>query len=197
MSPRPDRRAERIPQILEAARAVFARSGFAQARMDEIAREAGLSKAAIYLYFPSKDELISALLQQYFAGAFADLASLHGAPGSLRLRLGAWAERRIAELEADAAYLSVGYEFFAVAARQEAVRDVLRDYYRRYRAELAALIDRAGPRSAGAAGQAELAAALVALFEGLTLLWMLEPEGVNLRAVTARALDGLLGPLKK
>jgi AcrR family transcriptional regulator len=196
MSPRPDRRAERIPQILQAARAVFARSGFAQARMEEIAGEAGLSKAAIYLYFPSKDELIRALLLQYFAGAFADLASLHGAPGSLRLRLGAWAERRIAELEADAAYLSVGYEFFAVAARQEAVRDVLRDYYRRYRAELAALIDRAGPRSA-AAGQAELAAALVALFEGLTLLWMLEPEGVNLRAVTARALDGLLGPLKK
>ena len=68
MSPRPDRRAERIPQILEAARAVFARSGFAQSRMDEIAREAGLSKAAIYLYFPGKDELISALLQQYFAG---------------------------------------------------------------------------------------------------------------------------------
>lgn len=197
MSPRPDMRAERVPQILQAARAVFARSGFAQARMEDIAQEAGLSKAALYLYFASKDELIAALLQQYFADAFADLAALRDAPGSLRHRLGAWAERRIAELEADAAYLSVGYEFFAVAARQQSVRAVLRDYYRRYRAELAALIERAGPRSPRAAGQAELAAALVALFEGLTLLWMLEPEDVNLRAVTARALDGLLGPPKK
>lgn len=192
MSPRPDRRAERIPQILQAARSVFARSGFAQARMEDIAQAAGLSKAAVYLYFPSKDEVIAALLQQYFADAFADLASLRDDPGPPRARLGAWAERRIAELEADAAYLGVGYEFFAVAARQEPVREVLRDYYRRYRAELAALIERAG----GGAGAhpLELAAALVALFEGLTLLWMLEPEGVNMREVTACALDGLLGP---
>lgn len=191
MSPRPDRRAERIPQILQAARLVFARSGFAQARMEDIAQAAGLSKAAVYLYFPSKDEVIAALLQQYFADAFADLASLRDAAGPLRERLGAWAERRIVELEADAAYLGVGYEFFAVAARQEPVREVLRGYYRRYRAELAALIERA---DGTVARPAELAAALVALFEGLTMLWMLEPEGLDMRAVSARALDGLLGP---
>jgi TetR/AcrR family transcriptional regulator, fatty acid metabolism regulator protein len=194
MSPRPNRRAERIPQILEAARAVFARSGFAEARMEDIAEAAGLSKATLYLYFPSKDELIGALLQQYFANAFVDLTALRDAPGALRERLGAWSTRRIAELEADVVYLALGYEFFAVAARQPAVRTVLRDYYRRYRAELTALI-------AGAATQGEplslpppeLATALVAFFEGLTMLWMLDPDSLNLHAVTASALDGLLG----
>jgi hypothetical protein len=78
-----------------------------------------------------------------FADAFADLISLRDASGSLRARLGAWAEQRLAELEADPSYLAVGYEFFAVAARQEAVRRVLRDYYRRYRSELATLSEQA------------------------------------------------------
>lgn len=192
--PKPDRRAERIPQILQAALTVFARSGFAEARMEDIAQEAGLSKAAVYLYFPSKDELTGALLQQYFANAFADLTALRDSSGPLRARLGVWVERRIAELEADPAYLGIGYEFFAVAARQEAVREVLRDYYRRYRTELATLIDRAAANGEAMLIQApELATALVALFEGLTLLWVVEPEGVNLHQVTAQALDKLLG----
>jgi TetR/AcrR family fatty acid metabolism transcriptional regulator len=191
MSPRPDRRAERLPQILRAAMAVFARSGFAQARMEDIAQEAGLAKATLYLYFPGKDEVIAALLQQYFAAAFDDLAALRGAPGSLRARLGDWSERRIAELEAEAAYLGIGYEFFAVAARQPAAREVLRGYYSRYRGELTALL---AEGAAPGASPPDLAAALVAFYEGLTMLWMLEPEGVELRRVTAQALDRLLGP---
>lgn len=79
------------------------------------------------------------------------------------------------------------------ASRQESVREVLRDYYRRYRAELAALSEQAAANGEAIRIRApELATALVALFEGLTLLWMVEPEGVNLRQVTERALDGLL-----
>lgn len=194
MSPRPDRRAERLPQILAAARAVFARSSFAEARMEDIAQAAGLSKAAIYLYFPSKDELISALLQQYFAAAFADLTALHTVAGPLRERLGIWAERWIDELERDAAYLAVGHEFFAVAARRAEVRVVVRDYYRRFRAELTTLLTTAQAQGERLAlPPAELATALVALFEGLSMLWMLDPEAIDLRVVTAQALAGWLG----
>jgi AcrR family transcriptional regulator len=193
MSPRPDRRAERIPQILHAARTVFSRNGFAATRMEDIALEAGLSKAALYLYFPSKDDLIGVLLRHYFAAAFNDLAALHAAPGSLRSRLGAWSDRRIAELTADAAYLAIGYEFYAVAARQETVRAILRDYYARYRAELEALITVAtGQGEQFALPPSELATTLVAFYEGLTLLWMLDPAAVDLAGVTSAALDRLL-----
>lgn len=194
MSPRPDMRAERIPQIVQAALAVFARSGFAQARMEDIAQEAGLSKATLYLYYTSKDAVIAALLQHYFAQSFADLAALRGAEGSVRERLHAWTRRRIAELEADAAYLSVGYEFFAVAARQAEVRAVLRDYYARFRAELAALLQEgAAPGEPAPDSALGRATTLVALYEGLTMLWMLEPEAIDLRRVTEGALDALLG----
>ena len=48
---------ERPKQILEAALAVFAERGLADARLDDIARRAGLSKGTIYLYFANKEEL--------------------------------------------------------------------------------------------------------------------------------------------
>src|SRR6476646_4957040 len=48
---------ERPKQILDAALAVFAERGLASARLDDIAKRAGLSKGTIYLYFPNKEEL--------------------------------------------------------------------------------------------------------------------------------------------
>jgi len=45
--PRPDASEERIAQIIEAALTVFARDGFAQARMDDIAKQAGLGKGTL------------------------------------------------------------------------------------------------------------------------------------------------------
>src|SRR4051812_27124257 len=48
---------ERPKQTLDAAFAVFAERGLAAARLDDIAKRAGLSKGTIYLYFPNKEEL--------------------------------------------------------------------------------------------------------------------------------------------
>jgi len=48
---------ERPRQILEAALDVFGERGLAGARLDDIARRAGVSKGTIYLYFPNKEEL--------------------------------------------------------------------------------------------------------------------------------------------
>ena len=46
--------AERPGEILEAALALFVEKGFAATRLDDVAARAGLSKAAIYLYFEDK-----------------------------------------------------------------------------------------------------------------------------------------------
>ncbi|MFL5575770.1 MAG: TetR/AcrR family transcriptional regulator [Gemmatimonadaceae bacterium] len=48
---------ERPRQIIEAALEVFGEHGLGQARLEDIARRAGLSKGTIYLYFPNKEEL--------------------------------------------------------------------------------------------------------------------------------------------
>ena len=44
-------------QIIEAAVRVFARKGYYNSRVSDIAREAGIAAGTIYLYFPNKEEL--------------------------------------------------------------------------------------------------------------------------------------------
>lgn len=50
----------RRAQIIESARAVFARQGYAASRTREIAAEAGVNEAMLYRHFPSKEELFEA-----------------------------------------------------------------------------------------------------------------------------------------
>lgn len=54
---------ERPRQLIDAAFEVFSDQGLEGARLDEIARRAGVSKGTIYLYFASKEELFRAVVE--------------------------------------------------------------------------------------------------------------------------------------
>ena len=63
-SPRWQRRAEDRPrEICAAALQVFAEKGFAAAKLDEIAKRAGVSKGTLYLYFKDKEQLFRAVIR--------------------------------------------------------------------------------------------------------------------------------------
>lgn len=55
------RRESRRDQILEAALACFSENGFHQTGMADIVRRSGMSHGAVYVYFPSKEDIIEAL----------------------------------------------------------------------------------------------------------------------------------------
>jgi AcrR family transcriptional regulator len=62
--PKWQRRAEDRPrEICAAALGVFAEKGFAAAKLDEIARRAGVSKGTLYLYFKDKEQLFRAVVR--------------------------------------------------------------------------------------------------------------------------------------
>lgn len=64
-SPKFRRRAsERPDELLDAALALFAEKGYAHSSVAEIARRAGVSKGAVYLYFPSKQAILEALVRR-------------------------------------------------------------------------------------------------------------------------------------
>src|ERR671936_2638490 len=54
---------ERRAQLLAVARRAFGRSGFHGVSMDEVAKEAGVTKPILYDHFNSKEELYVALLE--------------------------------------------------------------------------------------------------------------------------------------
>jgi AcrR family transcriptional regulator len=55
-------------RLIAAARVVIGRTGLRAARMEDIAAEAGVSRAAVYYHFSSKDALAAALVDDIFRG---------------------------------------------------------------------------------------------------------------------------------
>ncbi len=63
-------------ELLAAALRVFARRGYREAGVDEIAAEAGYSKGALYWHFSSKEELLTALLDERIDAPMRDRVAL-------------------------------------------------------------------------------------------------------------------------
>lgn len=88
------RKQARPSEILDAAVAEFAQKGFAAARMDDIARRAGVTKGTIYLYFKSKEDVFKTLIRdsigQTIAATTANAREFEGpTPDLIRFVLGA------------------------------------------------------------------------------------------------------------
>lgn len=70
------RKEARPAEILDAALAVFAEKGFAAARLEQVAKTAGVSKGTLYLYFDSKEALFEAVVRSAIVPRIADAEGL-------------------------------------------------------------------------------------------------------------------------
>ncbi|MHC1745114.1 MAG: TetR/AcrR family transcriptional regulator [Syntrophobacteraceae bacterium] len=78
------KQADKHQRILDAAIKIFAVKGFFQAKVSEIAREAGVADGTVYLYFKNKDELLISIFEvkmreviQQFRTAVFELPDAH------------------------------------------------------------------------------------------------------------------------
>lgn len=200
MSPRPDVSEERRNQILEAALTVFARLGFQQARMDDIAQESKLSKGALYLYYKSKDAIIAALLKYFFDQEFKRLQAFVAVEyrETVYEQLMSLSRELVKAMQWMAQFMPIAFEFYAIAGRDREVRQYLKEYYALYRKELARLIQRGIERGELRAVDAqETATTLVALYEGLALLYFVDPQALQWAEQTEASVRLLLSGLQK
>lgn len=70
------RKAARPQELLEAALHLFIHNGLAATRMEDVAKDAGVSKGTLYLYYPSKDDLFKAVVQAYLSEVIVEGSSL-------------------------------------------------------------------------------------------------------------------------
>jgi AcrR family transcriptional regulator len=93
-----ERTTDRRAELLEAAVRVFARKGFHQSRVGDIAEEAGVAHGLLYHYFRSKDEVLETIFRETWTQLVADTQriELAGVPLREQLRrfariyLGSW-----------------------------------------------------------------------------------------------------------
>lgn len=74
-TPRWTRRKDARPQeLLESALAVFSEKGFSGARLEDVAKNAGVSKGTVYLYYPNKEELLKAVVLEHVSPIVTEAA---------------------------------------------------------------------------------------------------------------------------
>jgi AcrR family transcriptional regulator len=175
---KPEEIENRRREIIEAARVCFLRSGFHQTTTDEICHEAAITPGGLYHYFGSKEEIISAVIEDTTRATVADLTSTAEASGDMRsavqaLSLLFFERARSPELD-NITRLNV--EIWAETLRNEKLAEITRGSQSMRRQWLESLIRKA--KSEGIyAEQVDprgLADLIMAIFDGLRLgrlLW--------------------------
>ena len=65
LAPRRRRKQARPRELIDAALELFVSKGFTATRIEEVAQHAGVSKGTLYLYFPSKQDLLQAVIREH------------------------------------------------------------------------------------------------------------------------------------
>lgn len=187
-----ERRATTRAELLAAAERLIAERGFDAASLGDIAAAAGVSKGAIYHHFPSKGELLLALLDAHFEERIEAAARIAAARGSEA------PQRLVEEIPFDRSWNLLFLEFVVRAARDVGFREELRSRLARLRARSAEGIDRFLEREGVETELSgdELAVMVAALGNGLAIEGLLDPERSTdsiYSAALAVMLEGLVG----
>jgi AcrR family transcriptional regulator len=167
---REESRTQTRERLIEAARHLFAQSGYGGAGVDAVAAAAGYSKGAFYSNFESKEAIFLELLSRHMAAEAEQLTALVDAersPDEILDSLDGWLER----MNADADWALLAMELQLQARRSPTFAKQYEALQARHRERLGGLIDRLFSLSGKTppAPALDIAAALVALAHGVVL----------------------------
>lgn len=181
MSPRTADSEERRSQILNAAMKIFARDGFQKARMDDIAKETGVAKGTVYLYFKGKEDIVKSTIDRMFLSEFKEITVLVDEEMSVTDKLNQVFEIAINDYKKLTPFLPILYEFYAYAIRGKGLRKIFASYYERYM-ELMSIIIQQGidMGEIKSCDPREAAVAIGAIIEGTMLLSIFMPDEIDI-----------------
>jgi AcrR family transcriptional regulator len=160
---------------------VFAEHGFHRATLEAVAAGAGVSKGALYHYFPSKEQLFLALLEDRLGAGVRDVEAVIAERGSDTQHLAAAAETFLRRINTDPRWLPLLLEFLAYGSRDPAAKAEITEHFLRPAREAIASTSRSIgiPESERALLSAdELGLTLAALGNGLAIERGFDPGAV-------------------
>lgn len=190
-TPRGDR-AERRADILRIATDAFATKGYNKASLAEISERAGLTQAGVLHHFPSKEALLTGVLDLRDASAIEDL-------GDERPRGLDFLRHLVDTIRRNTAREGI-VQLYAVLSAESVTDDhpaqgYFRDRYDGLRGILTEALEEAKTAGevAGDTDARAVAISIIAVMDGLQVQWLLDPEGVDMAAQTQLTIERLAG----
>ncbi|MFI7274860.1 TetR/AcrR family transcriptional regulator [Streptomyces sp. NPDC049879] len=187
-------RSEVRRRLLAAAAQVFAERGYADSRLEDIARAAGFSKGAVYSNFDSKQELFGALLRERSEAELADVMAGTGEASDVSALVGRAARVVARRITDDPLRSRLGLEIATRAVREEETMAVVAPMRRAQRAAAGDAVRKVTEHAPAApAVDPGLAGVILhCLTNGLATEHLIDPEGLD-AATAERALGAVLG----
>jgi AcrR family transcriptional regulator len=175
-----DRDTKRL-QIVAAAAASFARSGYEATSMEAVAQAANVSKGSLYDYFESKEDLFYAVFEWFQQTLMLASKDQSTRQRTARERVLGFADAAVAGFCEHIELYPVTLEVWAAAAKTGTRRrfaTAMRKLYAAYRREVTALLEDAQRRGEikGEADPKVLASMLIGAIDGLLLQYWLGPR---------------------
>lgn len=184
----------RKQEILDSALVAFGQKGFYKATLADVASAAGITAAGLLHHFKTKEALLVEMLER------RDLLGLQEATGG-ELPRGRGLLQHLVDTMAHNMTTPVSTQMYAVLSVEASTdahpaRGWFLDRYRRLRLMIAAaVVDGAADGDFEVpADPAAVAAAVIAVMDGLQVQWMYEPDCVDMAAVTCRVINALVRP---
>jgi AcrR family transcriptional regulator len=121
----------RCSEILDAARKVFSKRSFRDVTVDDIAGAAGIAKATIYQYFPSKQEIYMAALRQGAAELIERTSRQMETAQGIRGKLEAFVRVRLDYMEEHREFFALYHAEFGNLTHPAGFNRELRNLYRK------------------------------------------------------------------
>ncbi len=117
-------------EILQAAEDLFARKGYHETSMDDIVKESGLSKGAIYGYFDSKQEIFLALSDKCMESELGAIRSIFSPNDSASKKLEKSAEIHFDGIEGSIEVCKMNLEWWIESPRVESLHHKMESHYK-------------------------------------------------------------------
>lgn len=175
-------------RIVGAALGVFSEKGYHEATMDDVAERLGVSKAALYQYFKSKEELYRAILIARFQ-SMTEMLPSSVAGGSFAESCQEFVDNLIKYSSG----LGLEFEVISEASRNPALAKIVREHYRETAEAIEECLEEwTKTSSLGKKLDAHLLArAVVAFYDGLMVCLAIGIEGSEVRKIFAEFMKAM------
>ncbi len=175
-------------RIVEAAHHVFSEKGYHKTTMDDVAERIGVSKAAIYQYFKSKEDLYRAILTLTFQ-SMADMLST-GLTGE---SFAECCQQFLESLIKHSSGMGLSFEVITEASRNPALGKIVREYYRETAAAIQECLEE-WKKNGSLKKDLNIplfAESLVAFYDGMMVRLAIGTEGPEVRKIFAGFIESV------
>jgi len=187
-------------RLLDGAARVFGARGYERATLDDVAREVGMTKGAVYWHFDSKQAVFGALLEQYsrseqrrVSDSVQDAVTAGSPEAAFERLFGGHFQRA----RRDTHSTKLLYEFVSRLREGPRAQALHRLVHSAHRAAAELAVELQAKNQLPPAAKPQAAGELFAsLLHGILLVWVLDPGSVDLDAFGARAARAVVSSLE-